>query len=123
MNQLGMRIKKLRTFHCLTQEEVASRLFLSLKAYQNIEYGITKLDLERIKQLADIFKVNVADLTNSAELKIKFEESKTQTDHSKVLNGENSFPDLEVYKQLLKEKDNEISFLRKLLIKQSIRKK
>jgi transcriptional regulator with XRE-family HTH domain len=123
MNQLGLRIKKLRTFHCLTQEEVASRLFLSLKAYQNIEHGVTKLDLERIKQLADIFKVDVADLTNSFELKIKFEEPKTGVDHSKVSNGENGFPDLEMYKQLLKEKDNEISFLRKLLIKQSMKKK
>lgn len=55
MNEIGLRIKKLRTFRGLTQEEVASKLFLSLKAYQNIEHGVTKLDFERIKKLTDIF--------------------------------------------------------------------
>lgn len=55
MNEIGLRIKKLRTFRGLTQEEVASKLFLSLKAYQNIEHGVTILDFERIKKLTDIF--------------------------------------------------------------------
>jgi transcriptional regulator with XRE-family HTH domain len=47
-----------------TQEEVASKLFLSLKAYQNLEHGITKIDLERIKQLATIFEISENDLLN-----------------------------------------------------------
>ncbi len=76
MNEIGLRIKKLRTFRGLTQEEVASKLFLSLKAYQNIEHGVTKLDFERIKKLTDIFLVTITDLIDNSEIKLHFDKPK-----------------------------------------------
>jgi len=84
MNEIGLRIKKLRTFRGLTQEEVASKLFLSLKAYQNIEHGVTKLDFERIKKLTDIFLVTITDLIDNSEIKLHFDKpEKTQEDSLK----------------------------------------
>ena len=116
MNQLGIRIKKIRLAKGLTQEKVATKLFLSLKAYQNIEHGITKIDLERIKQLADIFEITMDKLINSAEFKIRFEASKHR---EKLADGKdlNVPMNSEIYNLLLKEKDNEITFLKELLNK------
>ena len=116
MNQLGIRIKKIRLAKGLTQEKVATKLFLSLKAYQNIEHGITKIDLERIKQLADIFEITMDELINSAEFKIRFEASKHR---EKLADGKdlNVPMNSEIYNLLLKEKDNEITFLKELLNK------
>ena len=115
MNQIGSRIKKLRVFKGLTQEEVASKLYLSVKAYQNVEHGVTRLDVERMKQLADIFEINAIDLIDEADLEIKFERiAKNKTE---VHNNANYTIDSETYMLLLKEKDNEIAFLRELLDK------
>lgn len=116
MNQLGIRIKKIRLAKGLTQEKVATKLFLSLKAYQNIEHGITKIDLERIKQLADIFEISMDELINSTEFKIRFEASKHR---EKLADGKdlNVPMNSEIYNLLLKEKDNEITFLKELLNK------
>jgi transcriptional regulator with XRE-family HTH domain len=100
-----------------TQEEVASKLCLSLKAYQNIEHGITKIDLERIKQLAAIFDISENDLIGDSELKIRFEEVSIYSKEKDLLYNKLNSAEFETYNLLLKEKDNEIIFLQALLNK------
>lgn len=122
MNEIGLRIKKLRTFRGLTQEEVASKLFLSLKAYQNIEHGVTKLDFERIKKLTDIFLVTITDLIDNSEIKLHFDKpEKTQEDSLKPYSTTCYPMNLDECHFLLKEKANEIAFLKRLLNKFSVK--
>lgn len=58
-------IKKLRRFRGITQEDMADKLFLSLRAYQKIESGQTKLDTERLEQIAAVLDISVSDLVNA----------------------------------------------------------
>lgn len=121
MNELGLRIKKLRVFKGFTQEDVASKLFLSLKAYQNIEHGITKLDLERIQKLASIFSITISELINTSEIKLQFHETTASESNLREINSFLKYPaDLDNCHLLLKEKDNEIAFLKMLLNKFSV---
>ncbi len=48
--------------HGFCQEEVAERLNMSQNAYSQLESGKTKLDIERLEQMASLFKVSVHDL-------------------------------------------------------------
>ena len=65
MNTVTIIIRKLRRFKGFTQMDLADRLHLSLKAYQKIERGITRLDIERLESIAGILEVSVADLINA----------------------------------------------------------
>lgn len=56
------KIKYLRDFNHWTQEEVAERLNMSPSGYAKIERGETKLHLDKIQQIAQVFEVNLFDL-------------------------------------------------------------
>lgn len=58
-------IKALRKFRKYTQEDMADKLHLSLRAYQKIESGDTRLDIDRLKKIADILGVSMIDLINA----------------------------------------------------------
>lgn len=60
--QIYEKIKHLREFNHWTQEEVAERMGMSPSGYAKIERGETKLHLDKIQQLAQIFEVNLFDL-------------------------------------------------------------
>lgn len=55
-------IKRLRKDRGLSQANMAAALHVALKTYQNIEAGITRIDIERLGQLADILDVTLHDL-------------------------------------------------------------
>lgn len=56
------KIRLLRHQNDLTQEQLAERLHITPQAYSRIEQGKTKLSIERIQKLADIFNVDITDL-------------------------------------------------------------
>lgn len=60
-------IKKIRTDKGLSQQQVADNLHLGLRAYQKIESGETHIDIDRLQDLATIFKVDVMELINSGD--------------------------------------------------------
>ncbi|MEZ4983962.1 MAG: helix-turn-helix transcriptional regulator [Saprospiraceae bacterium] len=51
------RIKAIRKQKNMQQQEVAERLNISQSAYAKIENGQSKVDTDRLLQLADIFEV------------------------------------------------------------------
>lgn len=56
---------KIRTFReqkQLTQEDVAERLFMSVSGYSKIERGETRLNMERLEQIAEILEVDILEL-------------------------------------------------------------
>lgn len=51
----------------LTQEEMAEKLGISVNGYSKLERGISKLSLEKLEQIANIFQINVSELYSATE--------------------------------------------------------
>ena len=62
MNSLGKKIKALRQQKDWLQGDVAKKLNISIPAYSKIESDITDINISRLKQIADIFEVEVIEL-------------------------------------------------------------
>lgn len=57
-----VKVKRLRKDRGLSQAEMADALHIALKTYQNIEGGITRIDIERLSQIANVLKVTLHEL-------------------------------------------------------------
>jgi transcriptional regulator with XRE-family HTH domain len=55
------KIKSLRKKHSYSQEEVAVLLNMGQNTYSQLESGKTKIDIERLQQIADFYKISVHD--------------------------------------------------------------
>jgi transcriptional regulator with XRE-family HTH domain len=58
-------VKQVRKEKGFAQEEVAEKINIGLRAYQKIESGETKLDVERLQELAKVFNVSMLDLVKT----------------------------------------------------------
>ena len=56
------KIRLLRHQQNLTQEQVAEKLDITPQAYSRIEQGKTKINIDRLQQLANIFDIDITDL-------------------------------------------------------------
>jgi len=56
------RIKEIRKRRGWPQSEMAERLNVALKTYQNLESGVTRMDLDRLVQVATILEVELISL-------------------------------------------------------------
>lgn len=61
------KIRYLREHFDLTQEQMATKLGLSTNGYANLERGETKLDVERLEQIANVFGIDFMELMNFGE--------------------------------------------------------
>ena len=55
-------MKLLRKKHGFSQEDVAINLHIEQNTYSRMERGETKLDVERLQQIASLYKISVYDL-------------------------------------------------------------
>ncbi len=100
-------IKTLRLKRQWTQKEVADRIGISIPAYSKIETGFTDINLSRLIQIADVFKV---DLLSLLLTKGQSWSGDTFNDHAlqkKLLNQEAEISNLhrkliELYEELRK---------------------
>ncbi len=60
-------IKALRRLNNLTQEQMAEKMHMSKSGYANIERGDNNVSLEHLRQLADIFNVDVVKLIEEGD--------------------------------------------------------
>ena len=60
-------IRTMREFNQWTQEDMAEKLNISVNGYSKIERGKSKLTLEKLEQIANIFNINVSDLYSAKE--------------------------------------------------------
>jgi transcriptional regulator with XRE-family HTH domain len=65
--KLGYKIKKIRDIKGLKQDEMASLLNISTQAYSKIERNETKMDDERLNQIAKIFGLSPDEIKNFDE--------------------------------------------------------
>ncbi len=61
-NTIGKNIRTLRHKKGWSQEDVATRLGISIPAFSKIETGVTDINLSRLEQIAQIYEVSVAHL-------------------------------------------------------------
>lgn len=60
--ELHDKIRTMREINHWSQEEMAEKLAMSTNGYAKIERGQTKMNIEKLQQIAQIFNVNVSDL-------------------------------------------------------------
>lgn len=56
------KIRSLRRKHGYSQEEVAARLNMGQNTYSQLEAGKTKIDVERLHQIASLYNISVHDI-------------------------------------------------------------
>ncbi len=100
MKILGKNIRLLRRQHGWSQEDIASRLGISIPAFSKIETGITDVNLSRIEQIASILDVPLVKL---------LAEEEDEDDHFQKLA-------IDAINEKLLNRENEISILQKKVI-------
>ena len=56
------KIRSVRERFNWTQEDMAEKLNMSISGYSKIERGETKVNIQRIQQIAEVLNINVFDL-------------------------------------------------------------
>lgn len=123
MGAIHNKIKKIRE-QSFTQQEMADKLNIHLKTWQKIENGVTRLDIDRLKEIADLLETTVEDLIN-VEDSVYINEIKNNDvgfNNNTVTIQHKSDVETELYERIIAEKDKiildkdrEIEYLRKLL--------
>lgn len=125
------KIRKIRKAKDWSQEQMAEKLNMSLNGYAKIERGESKIYLDKLEQIAQVFDIDVIELMQSDGKNICFQiESPQGAVYQGV--GESSLlieierlklalshanEKEELLKKLLEQKDSEINTLKKVLKK------
>ena len=67
------KIRKVRESKAWSQEQMAEKLNMSLNCYAKIERGETKLYLDKLEQIAQVFDIDVVELMQSDGKNICFQ--------------------------------------------------
>lgn len=114
-------IKKVRTIRGLKQQDLADKLNINLKSYQNIENGITRLDIERLNQISEILDVTIFDLLKQEGLfinqEIQHNTSVPIYNKDVTINNDIAHSERKLFEKMIEDKDREIAFLRDQLSK------
>ena len=119
------KIRKIREAKDWSQEQMAEKLDMSLNGYAKIERGESKIYLDKLEQIAQVFDIDVIELMQSdgknicfqiesplgsvyqgggeTQMLIEIERLKLELSHAKEKE--------DLLKRLLEQKDNEIQIL------------
>jgi transcriptional regulator with XRE-family HTH domain len=111
-NPVGEKIKEIRQRKNFSQSEVAEMLSISQSTYAKIEQGSSRLDVERLMALADIFEVDYSELLPvSGGKQIHFTNNQITTGFIEHFYEASK----DTYEQHIQHLKEEIAFLRGLL--------
>jgi transcriptional regulator with XRE-family HTH domain len=110
MSSLYLNIRRVREFKNYTQEYVASKLGISQASYSNLENGKIKISSGKLKQIAAVLDVEEKTILNLTLFNRQLIEN---NEWSQVTNNLTNL--IFLYERLLKQKNEEIEFLKKLL--------
>lgn len=111
----------LRKLHQWTQEEIAEKLNMSVNGYSKIERGKSSINIEKLKQIAQVFNIDISELISSQQssffsVRDDFENYHVISSDTKLLyENEKLKLLLEIKEDLLSQKDDEILVLKKLI--------
>lgn len=115
---IGEKIRKIRTIKGYSQDYVSSKLNISQAAYSEIENGKTNINIERLKDIAKVFEVDVNDLLSFDENQIynnTFNEKCTDFFNVKKVITDTFDKERESYLSQIQSLKEEIAYLRKKL--------
>lgn len=122
---MGMhdKIRLMREIRHWSQEEMASKMNMSLSGYAKIERGETKLHYDKLVQIAQIFNMNLSDLVDSDKGVVFCMNDNSDYIYTNYGNISNSdIIEIEKLKlslshkdELLAQKDQEIQSLKKII--------
>ena len=125
------KIRKIREAKDWSQEQMAEKLNMSLNGYAKIERGESKIYLDKLEQIAQVFDIDVIELMQSDGKNICFQiesplgsvyqgggETQLSIEIERLkLALSNASEKEELLKKLLEQKDREIQMLNNLLTK------
>ncbi|OOR90775.1 helix-turn-helix domain-containing protein [Moraxella bovis] len=117
------KIKDIRETKGFTQEEIAHALKISPSGYSKIERGETRINIDRLQQIADILEVNIFDLIPNKEHNIIYELNGGYNNfQGNYYSGDKSQTEIEKLQliiahkdELLAQKDDELKTLKGIL--------
>ncbi|GIZ14676.1 helix-turn-helix domain-containing protein [Capnocytophaga catalasegens] len=123
MYRVGFNIRKIREQKGFSQEYLASQLNISQASYARLENETIKITVDRLFQIAEILHTEVTDFFNDSKFHIQqqtnYEGSygNGYVQNLTIENKEVTNKLIESYESRLKEKDEQIAFLKSLLKK------
>jgi transcriptional regulator with XRE-family HTH domain len=111
MDTARLNIKRQREVKGLRQQDMAERLSMSLRSYQSLECGETKLDIERLERIATILETSMEDLLRPEGVVIHQEVNDNAYDNKNGLFYNYGIGE-EMLNKLLAAKDSEIQLLK-----------
>jgi transcriptional regulator with XRE-family HTH domain len=122
MLNIGQNIRRIREMKNLTQEAVAERAGMSVTAYGNIERGDTDVNFRRLAEIAEALEVKEEEIVNLGST--TYNTTNNLQDNSSINSSYCAGPvtnhytiDKTLLDKILKDKDEEITFLRQQLRK------
>lgn len=117
---IGQNIRRIREIKHLKQEAVADALGMSVTAYGNIERGDADVNFSRLGEIAKALDVTEEDIVTfgSTVYNNTINNNDNSVVHSlnTINNAEKVYTiDKEVLDKMMKDKDDEIAFLRGLV--------
>lgn len=114
MDVARLNIKKHREFKGLRQQDLADKLSVSLRSYQSLENGETKLDLERLGQIARLLETTAEELLKGEGMLVhqEIKDGGSSCGFSTTGNVYNYSIEKDVLDKLLSSKDSEIQSLK-----------
>lgn len=104
---VGKKIKSFRALNRLSQQDLAERLNMSVRAFQDIENDVTEVSVSKLNEIAEILGTNLFDLLGIGEGRFYFTYKGKQNNQNLVnLNqtGSEETPLLRQENTFLKEK-------------------
>lgn len=115
MLQIARNIRLLRELHDYTQQYVADALDISQNTYSMIEKGETKLTVDRLGKLAELYQIDPMDILKMNEQTIihNVTNNDGSCSHSQEINIHNSLPSEErkFYQERIEKLEGQIEQL------------
>ena len=109
------KIRVMREINQWSQEEMAEKLAMSANGYAKIERGQSSLSIDKLKQIAQIFNIDMVDLIANQDKTFFFSIGDNNV-NSHNLNSMDKFQLLlDAKDELLKQKDKEIEALKEII--------
>lgn len=117
------KIRMMREFRQLSQEDMAEKMNMSPSGYAKIERGENRLQYDKLVQIAQIFNVSLSDLVDNDKGVIFFMNENGNNTSANYYSGDHSIMfEIEKLKlqlihkdELLDQKEKELETLRKMI--------
>ena len=119
MNNVGFNIRKLREKRGFSQEYMAAKLGVAQASYARMENAETKITIERLSKIAEVLEADITELFDSSKITIQNQNNEGvgsgYIENLHIENKEMHEKLIEQYEQRLKDKDEQIALLKKMI--------